>query len=377
MIAAHKLSLKFASETKLAKITAVLDRYRACTNAYIKYIWGNGGGLNKATADAVPQGHLTFRQRGHALQQAIGIVAATKAVVRRTGQTARCPVFRGGMTLSQQLVGITPAVKSTEFDLWLRFSTLRKRARIDIPLKGTRHLRKLFAAPGAHLKGGCSIGGRPGKYWVTVWVESPDFPLKTIGKDLGIDVGLNKLLATSDGQFYGREMRKHVDRVRRRKPGSKGRRRAGTARRDYIGQTLNQLPWQELRLIAVERLKNLKKGKSPRRGKKFRKALAPWTYAFVMRQLEWKARQNRVQRVEVRSAYTSQDCPSCIHRARSNRMNEMFVCVRCGYSADADFVGSTNILTRAIGASMVPQPCTLSHGRENQDAVAPGNHCSR
>ena len=358
MIASTKLSLKFASVSKVAKIVAVLDRYRATVNAYIQHIWSYGGSLNKATADVVPLGHLTFRMRGHALQQALGIVAATRRSAAQTGNLATCPAFSGAMVLSKQLAAITEATETSEFDLWMRFSTLSRRHCINVPLKATRHLRKLLIMPGAKLKGGCAIGCRAGVYFVTLWVELPDLALKEQGTVLGIDVGLNKLIATSDGKIYGADMSKYVRRVCRCKNGSKGKFRARRARDQYIDETLNQLPWDKLQLVAVEKLTNLKKGKKPNRGKSFRRALAPWTYAYVLRRIEWKARLNRVRRVEVNPAYTSQICPSCTHRARSNRVNEKFVCVRCGYAADADFVGSVNFLARAVGESMVPRSCT-------------------
>lgn len=360
MILAHRLSLKFVGAAKLAKVVAVLDRYRAAVNAYICHVWEHGGNLDKATQDAVPLGHLTFRMRSHALQQALGIVAATRAGARATGRKAQRPVFRGGMVLSKQLAELTPARSDGAFDYWLRISTLRRGKRVDLPVKGTRHLRKLLAYPGARIKPGCVIGGKPGKYWLSVWIDIPDMPAKTSGDVIGIDVGLNKLLATSDGHFYGTEMKAVCARVRRRKPGSRGKLRARKARDQYINQTVNELSWNDLRLVAVERLKNLKKGKSSNRGKNFRKALAPWTYAHVLRRIESKARLNRVLRVEVNPRHTSQICPACSHRARSSRVNETFTCVRCGYTADADFVGSVNILTRAIGESMVPRPCAPS-----------------
>jgi len=364
MIVPIKLSLKFVSVAKLSKVNAVLIRYRSVVNKYIRHMWVNGGGLDKATADAIPCGHLSFRMRAHALQQAIGIVLATRRSAYTCGVESACPVFKGAMTLSKQLLIITEARVPGKFDLWLRFSTLSPRNRIDIPVKATKHMRKLLALPGAYLKTGGIIGEKGNKYFVVLWIELPDLPDKTVGTKLGIDVGLNKLIATSDNKVYGVDMKEYVARVRRRKPGSKGKLRACRARDQYINETLNQLPWNELSLVAVEKLTNLKKGKKPGRGKSFRKALAPWTYAYVLKRIELKARMNRVRRVEVSPSYTSQICPKCTHRARSNRVNEKFMCMQCGYTADADYVGSVNILARAVGESMVLQPYTTSNSRQ-------------
>lgn len=354
MIRAVKLSLKFASESKTAKITAVLDRYRACVNAYVRAIWEHGGGLNKATADCVSCGHLTFRQRAHALQQAIGIVSATKASAKATKKTATCPVFRGAMVLSKHLVGVTASTGSTEFDLWLRFSTLSSGNRIDIPLKGTKVLRKWLAMPGAELTTGCAIGGCPGRLYCILWVNIPDLIHKASGTNLGIDIGINKLLSTSDGRHYGKDIKRHMAVIRRRKPGSKGKKRARLTRDRYINHVINRLPWKSLKLVAIEDLKGIKHGKSPKRGKQFRKVVAPWTAAYVLKWIQLKAQENRVPCVEVDPRYTSQTCPSCTHRASSNRSNEKFKCVSCGYTNDADTVGSLNILNRALGSVLSP-----------------------
>ncbi|MCP4350780.1 MAG: transposase, partial [Desulfobacterales bacterium] len=44
----------------------------------------------------------------------------------------------------------------------------------------------------------------------------------------------------------------------------------------------------------------------------------------------------------------SQKCPACTHTQRENRNGEEFECLKCGYSEQADFVGSLNILHRFL-----------------------------
>ena len=108
-------------------------------------------------------------------------------------------------------------------------------------------------------------------------------------------------------------------------------------------------------MLAVEKIRNLKCGKKPTRSKSFRKALAPWTYAYVLERAQMKAAENRVLAVEVSPSYTSQTCPECGHRARQSRNNEKFSCVRCGHADDADIIGARNILAKALGEHMVPR----------------------
>ena len=266
------------------------------------------------------------------------------------------------MILSKQLAQVSDARKPGEFDLWLRLSTLSPGNRIDIPLKATKPYRKWMGQRLAKLKGGCAIGGQPGRHYVVVWVELPELETKRVGIDIGLDVGINKLLVTSDGKQYGKDMRYWMDRVRHRKLGSKGKRRARIARDRYIHETINKLPWSKLQMIGVEKLTHIKHGKKPKRGKNFRKVVAPWTVAYVMRWIEMKAQENRVLRVEVDPRYTSQTCPECGHRASSNRSNEKFKCVRCDYANDADHVGSLNILSRTLGSVSSPSLAPASAG---------------
>lgn len=206
--------------------------------------------------------------------------------------------------------------------------------------------------PGAVLKGGCAIGDR-GK--LVVWFDIPDLMVRSKGSAIGIDIGVNKLLACSNQERIGTGIKAVMAKIRRCKNKSKGKRRAVEHRRHYIGECVRKLPWQDLRIVAVEDLKDIKRGKQKNRGKQFRKAIAPWTAAYVLARIEAIARENRVLCVKVNPAHTSQTCPKCNHRAKSNRSNEKFMCGGCGYASDADFAGSVNILNRALGSISSPR----------------------
>jgi putative transposase len=115
-----------------------------------------------------------------------------------------------------------------------------------------------------------------------------------------------------------------------------------------MNKVVNQLPWTELNTIGIEDIKSLKKGKKQNRGKVFRKALAPWTYAKLLKRIEVKAQENRVRLVKVSPAYSSQECPVCGMVSKMNRKGEDFNCIRCSYKADADYVGAVNVLVRTL-----------------------------
>ncbi|EPC5754974.1 RNA-guided endonuclease InsQ/TnpB family protein, partial [Klebsiella pneumoniae] len=65
----------------------------------------------------------------------------------------------------------------------------------------------------------------------------------------------------------------------------------------------------------------------------------------MRRQLEYKQRWRGGEVQTVNPAYTSQKCSCCGHTAKKNRQSQaVFVCVACGYEANADINGARNIL---------------------------------
>jgi len=345
----------YATESKLRKLRAVESRFLSACNRYIKFLWGNKGGLDKATADVVPLGHLPFNYRAAALRQALGIVKATRESQRATVNKATRPVVKRGVKVNQKCVSITFGKSSKAFDTWLRVSTLRSGCRINVPAKSTKVLNKWLSKPGAVLAKGCELSLTNRGAYAILWIDIPDLALRSEGAELGVDCGVSTVLATSDGNLIGRDFKTIGKAVRMAKPGGQGMRRARTTRDRYLNRCVNQLPWGILKTVAVEDLTGLKIGKQPKRGKQFRKLLAPWRYASVLGRVEQKARENCVLFVRVNPAYTSQTCPECSHRANDNRTNEKFQCGSCGHTANADTVGARNILIRARGSVSSPR----------------------
>ncbi len=87
-----------------------------------------------------------------------------------------------------------------------------------------------------------------------------------------------------------------------------------------------------------------------------------WGTLFNM--LEYKLKRNGGQLIKVDPKNTSLACPKCNHTDKENRLTqENFVCLRCGYAANADLVGSWNILNRGLTQTGKENPCkTLPQG---------------
>lgn len=343
---ACKLSLKFVTTKKRARVKALLQAYRAAVNFYIRSLWDTPGRLDKDTLARLPNVNtrLSARYKSQALKQALEIVVSTRKACKATSKRASLPVFKGDAVLDAKFVDVVKEESEDIFDVFIKLSSLTKGKRIVIPSKGTSVLTKWLSKEGAKLVQGCSLSEDSLK----VWVECPDPELKPHGKSLGLDIGMNNLIALSDGTFIGSDFKDVRTRVAAASPGTKAKRRAILARDNYIQQQVNRLPWSTLKVLAVEDLKNVKRGKSPKRGKPFRKAAAPWIYRRVLEAITQKAQEYGVLLMSVPPQFTSQQCPSCGTVDRRNRNAGCFKCIDCGYTQHADTVGALNILQKAL-----------------------------
>jgi IS605 OrfB family transposase len=348
---ACKITLQYNTQRKHRAIQALLEAYRGAVNFFIRSLWQTPGALDKTTLARLSDANtrLSNRYKAQALRQALAIIIATKKSAKELGRLAGCPVFRGSAILDAKFIDIEVGKKKS-FDLVIRLSTLVRGKRITLPTRRTAMLNKWLSKPGSKLIQGGALSNNQ----IVLWVELPDEAPKIEGMTLGVDVGMCKLLATSDGEFYGTDFRTIRDKVKRCRPGSDGKKRARIERDQYINRVVKQLPWSQINIIAYEDLTDMKRGKGTR-SKNFRKAAAPWSYRQVRQRIESLAQENRVRPVAVDPRGTSRTCPMCNTADRRNRKGENFRCIGCDYSADADYVGSLNIRTAALGCVESPR----------------------
>ena len=337
--------MEFATAKKRHDIGRLLEAYRGAVNFYVRSLWRNPGALDKQTLARLPaeRTRLQSMQKDQALRQALSMVSSTRRSAKALGLAAQRPRFKGRAVLCH---GVTLEPGRGSFDLVVRLSTLRPRERITLPARKTRVLNKWLARPGARLVQGGALSEKA----IVVWVEFPEPQARERGDGIGVDVGIGKLMATSDEQAIGKDWRAISARVRRPRPGSQGKRRARIARDPSINHAVKQLPWQRLSAIGFEDLNGLKRGKSPNRSKNFRIAAAPWTYRRVRQRIECLALENRVRPVAVDPRGTSRTGPACGQDDRRNRAGEMFRCIACDHKGDADFIGARNVLTKTLAA---------------------------
>jgi len=92
----------------------------------------------------------------------------------------------------------------------------------------------------------------------------------------------------------------------------------------------------------------------------------------LRRQLQYKTQWNGGLLVPVPPQNTSRKCPECHHASAENRKTQAkFVCVQCGFSAPADWVGAINIREAgfALLACSKPSPDARASWQEPTEAT--------
>ncbi len=337
-----KTSLKFITEKKRDILDEIMDEYSRVGNIFIEMFFGNDFQRKDLKKDiiSIPSSWLSARMRQCCAREALGMVQGAVRSAAAKGIEPVKPKHTGRkMILSSQCVRTEKGRNS--FDLWLVVGSVGNKTKLQIPLKKHRHINlfsdwKMSDSVTVHRK------------YVMFTFEKETGKKKTSGKLIGIDCGINHLLATSEGNLYGSEVKPLINVIKRKRQGSKAYKRAKKTLSYYIHKVVKELNFGGIQLAVVENLKNLKQGKKKNRSKAFRKTLSNWNYRELLRIIEMRCEENRVSFRSVNPCKTSQMCPLCAHTERDNRVSENFKCLKCGHSEQADIVGALNILTRLV-----------------------------
>lgn len=119
----------------------------------------------------------------------------------------------------------------------------------------------------------------------------------------------------------------------------------------------------------MEDLTNIRSRVKGRKGRQ-RRRLHGWSFAQLKGFVSYKAEAKgcRVESIDPR--YTSQTCCRCGFKHRSNRKTQsLFKCRQCGFTLNADLLGSRNIRAKFLGAFGKPDgPRPLSTGPTSRNA---------
>ncbi|MEA4200930.1 transposase, partial [Klebsiella pneumoniae] len=215
-------------------------------------------------------------------------------------------------------------------------------------------------------------GGWYISFQVEMEVEQPAHPSTSA---VGLDAGISKLVTLSDGTVFepvnsfkqnqsrlARLQRQLARKVKFSANWKKQKARISrlhshiaNIRRDYLHKVTTTVSKNHA-MIVIEDLKvsNMSKsaagtvdepGRNVAAKSGLNRAILDQGWYEMRRQLEYKQRWRGGEVLAVNPAYTSQKCARCGHTVKENRQSQaVFVCVACGYEANADINGAQNIL---------------------------------
>jgi len=230
----------------------------------------------------------------------------------------------------------------------------------------------------------CTIKRAGGKWYISMLVViDAEYPAEKNLNDcksvVGIDVGINKLVALSDGSFVenirsstnkrtARRLEIRQRRVSRKQANSTNKIKASKRLASQfckIAQRRDGYNWQAASKVvktadAIVRedlnIKNMVKRAKPRHDGKggyarnnasqktgLNKVILDASWGDIFDKVEHLAAKAGKPVIAVNPKNTSRECPKCKHIDKANRDGEKFVCKECGYAEHADTKASRTI----------------------------------
>jgi putative transposase len=363
-IRCSKITTKFANQSKLDMVSTFLEEYKGLTQSYADILWSMDTASFKKFLSSeilsIPQTWLSERMRQAALKQAKGIVVGTRKKekerikkIEKLNEEGKFKQARKLQAKHDKIKVSKPVIKNinaelderfvkvdlspdNSFDGWITIASIGRKMKIQIPFKRTTHFNEMFSQ--GKLKNGVRLG-----------LKSMDFnfefetPLKPEGEVIGIDIGKTNLFSLSNGvqvvkDNHGHTMESIMDKLARKKRGSKGYKRAAKHRDNFTAWSLNQINWNGVKEVRKENIKHIF------RGKKTARSLSNWNYRVILDKVSERCQKEGVLSVDVNPAYTSQRCSACGWVQKSNRLSQSkFCCKQCSYTANADMNAAINI----------------------------------
>ena len=318
------------------------QEYRKAVNYFLKRLFGK-----KQLSEEFLKSYnspLSYRYKQCAKRQAFKMF---KSWCRNKKKRDKPKLRNLSLVLDNRFIKIEKAKNST-FDYWIKIATLNKGKPILIPFKSYDYANSYFE--NWQLAKGGRLLKHEGKWFLVLTFEKETLLEKKEGKIIGIDIGIKKLMVTSEGQEYGRDIEKLVSKIQKKQQKSKAFNQALKERDYYINKTIKEISWNELKTIVMENIKNIKQNskKERRLNKPFRTKFQRWTYSQLIQRIKLTAEATGVHLQQVNPAYTSQTCSKCGFVHKQNRKGEIFLCRNCDYTDDADYNASKNILNLGL-----------------------------
>lgn len=223
-----------------------------------------------------------------------------------------------------------------EFDYAIKFIGSGA-PRLIVPCRSTKHLNQKLA-DGWQVSKTIRLGrSRDGRLFVDFLLEKTKPPLKESGNVVGMDNNYKAGLVFSDGQQVGGQAYVRIQTF------AKQQKHTHAEVKSLVGKALKDIDWSNIKVLAIENLKQVKNNTHARRSRKFNWRLSHWLYGLIRGCLQQDCEEHGVRLVVKNPAFTSQTCAVCGWCDKRNRNDDRFKCKRCGNESQADYNASKNL----------------------------------
>lgn len=360
MIRSSKHTLKFTNTNKLVKLRIFCENYRNMVQKYVNIIWHNQTTtslLSSTTCNLITTNvEYDSRIRQCAAKQACSMVNAVLAKQNKRLHKLKQLQNEGkNTTYLQRKIDTTDFAKpdcseinieldsrfvnfeeGNHFDLFIEVEQIGDKQSFRLPINHTKVSNKWKQ------EGKIKQSIRLNENRLTLYFEVEK--VKGSGVNvLGADQGQVTCLTLSDGQVTksnkdGYDLNKIQGILSRRKKGSNGFRKAQAHRKNYINWSLNQLNFDNIKEVRLERILNIRKGKRSSR------KLSHWTYTLIKNKLIGLSEDKGFVLTEQDNKFRSQRCSQCGFTHKSNRLAKTFRCknTNCRMTTDSDLNAACN-----------------------------------
>jgi len=349
-----KRSLKFSLKEANTAKKAFLDKLREDYKQVLEHFVDTGWNDKKLPAYAdvknlTLSSRLSRRYIGCALVQAQVILKSCFKKLKKNKQVSKPSITNVSLKLDERFVKIEEGNNS--FNYWLAVRNPYEQKWIYFPVKSYDYAEENYK--NWKLSKSVELLKQDNEWYVKLIFEK-EVELEE-KEPKGLDIGFRKLIVSSDGEVIGREMKQIIEKIDKKKQGSKNRKQLKHYLKTEINRWLKQFINGKFSPV-LENLKNLKKNKKDVWAKSVNRKFNNWLYGHVLKHIKELCEVAGVQHYIVPAQNTSRTCPKCFTLDKANRFAERFKCVSCGFEADVDYVGAVNILHRFLSKAIAEEP---------------------
>ena len=246
-----KFSLASANTDKLIALDKLSQEYKRTVNYFLKRLFQKKG-LSEEFLKSY-NSTLSYRYKQCAKRQAIKLF---KCWCRNKKKGEKPKLRNLSLILDYRFLELQKSTNSNSFDYWVKIATLNKGKPILIPIKSYDYIQQYFKN-WQLLKGGRLLK-KEGSWFLELTFQKETPAKKEKGKVIAVDIGIKKLLVTSENKEYGKDIESLMDKIQRKQQKSKAFERALKERDYYINRIVKMLNWNKLKTIVLENIKNIK-----------------------------------------------------------------------------------------------------------------------